>query len=98
MLTSTHSLCVDVGMKVNTAALKAWRKERGLTILALATAAGIPQPNLSKIEAGQEQPSWKRLATLAQVLGIEPAALVGPTINPDETAWPFVQGRKRRAA
>jgi transcriptional regulator with XRE-family HTH domain len=87
-------------MRINPAALKQWRTERGLSISALADAVGMPQPNLSKMEAGEEQPSWGRLARIAKALGISPAVLIGPDPDPrlvDEDSWPFQRGRRRKA-
>lgn len=88
-------------MRINPIALRQWRTERGLTISALADAAEMPQPNLSKMEAGEEQPSFARLQKLAKALGVDAGALIGPDTDPrliDEAAWPFQRGRKRKAA
>ena len=87
-------------MHLNTYALRAWRKERDLSITQLAAAVPMPQPNLSKMEAGEEQPSYARLVRIAQVLGTTPQALVGPDepLVDLEPVWPFIRGRKRSAA
>jgi transcriptional regulator with XRE-family HTH domain len=69
-----------------------------MTLTGLAAAAGVPQPNMSKIEAGDEQPSWQRLCAIATALGVGPAVLVGPTESPTEATWPFARGRKRKVA
>lgn len=84
-------------MRINPTAVKAWRTERGMTLTSLGLAAGVPQPNMSKIEAGDEQPSWRRLCAIAKVLGVDPAAIVGPSDSPTEESWPFARGRKRKA-
>jgi transcriptional regulator with XRE-family HTH domain len=83
-------------MKLNTYALREWRKVRGLSISQLASDVPMPQPNMSKIQLGTEQPSHARLIRIAEVLGVDPEALVGPD-SLDLAEWPFVRGKKRAA-
>ena len=88
-------------MQINPVALKQWRTERGLTISALAAKSAMAQPNLSKMEAGEEQPSYARLLKIASALGVDAGCLIGPDIDPrlvDESVWPFQRGKKRAAA
>ena len=49
--------------------IRAKRKERGLTIKALAQKAGIAHQNLWKIENGKYNPSLDYLALIAEALG-----------------------------
>ena len=82
---------------MNTFALRDWRVVRGLTISQLSAAVPMPQPQLSKIQAGLEQPSVARLCRMAEVLGISPESLIGPAdLSSAVAEWPFVRGKKRR--
>ena len=86
-------------MRLNTYALREWRKVRGLSISQLAAAVPMPQPNLSKIQSGTEQPSSARLCRIAEVLGVDPEALIGPdALDTAVDEWPYVRGKKRVAA
>lgn len=87
------------GMRINTHLLKEMRRVRGWSLTALAAVSGIPQPNLSRIEKGEEQLSWAKLNDLAKALGFEDArALVGPDELPTAETWPFRRGGKRTKA
>lgn len=50
--------------------IRVWREHRGLTISALAEAAGISQPYLSEIEAGKRDGTVKTLAAVARALRV----------------------------
>lgn len=56
--------------------LRAARQRAGLTIRAAAAAAGIDHTALVRYENGTMQPSLVRLAALASVYGVTPAALL----------------------
>jgi transcriptional regulator with XRE-family HTH domain len=86
--------------QLNHVALRELRMKTGLTISGLAELVPMPQPNLSRIEAGDEQPSWDRLVAIAAALKVLPQSLVGPDDLDQVTGetWPFQRGRKRRVA
>ncbi len=52
------------------APLKVWREWRGLTQMALARRAGVPQSVISAIERGRRRPSLAALKALARALDI----------------------------
>jgi transcriptional regulator with XRE-family HTH domain len=57
------------------AAIRSLRKARKLSIEALAAQAGIHWTSLSRIERGEQNPSWDAVAELATVLEIDTAEL-----------------------
>lgn len=75
--------------RINAAAVRCFREARLLTITELARRSGIPQPNLSKIEAGNLQCSWPRLVTLADVLNVPVDAIVGDDEPVSAETWPI---------
>lgn len=58
-------------------AIRSRRRERGLTLVALAEAVELSQPFLSQIETGRAQPSLVSLYRIAQELGTTPQAFFG---------------------
>jgi transcriptional regulator with XRE-family HTH domain len=50
-------------------AIRALRRERGLTLLQLAAASGLSQPFLSQLELGRSRPSMRSLFRIATALG-----------------------------
>ena len=54
------------------------REDAGLTQSALARAIGSSQSAISQIEAGDRNPSYEMLRSIAEALGVTPAYLVGP--------------------
>lgn len=57
------------------AVIRARRKARDLTILALAAKAGIDRAYLSKIEYGYCTPGWGKVSDLAEVLEVPVSVL-----------------------
>lgn len=51
-------------------AIRALRKDRGLTIEDLAHDAGITFPSLSRIEKSEANPAWTTVERLAEALGV----------------------------
>ena len=49
------------------------RKKKGLTQAGLARHSGIPQPNLSRIERGEQDPTVSTLLRICSSIGISPA-------------------------
>lgn len=56
--------------------LKAWREHKGLSLQALATAAGVSKPCVSQIEGGKRAGTAATLKKLAGALGLPVGALV----------------------
>lgn len=71
-------------MRINRHTLEAFRQQAGLTVTALAEAAGKDQSTLSNILAGRSDPSDEAAQALAAVLGVEVEAIqVPPTTVKD---------------
>ena len=76
--------------------IQAWRVSRGLSLMALATKAGLPVDSLESIETGQGDPTLSVMETVAFALGVPPSWLHGDpkhlellTADPDgETSDP----------
>lgn len=58
------------------ARIRALRQERGLSLTALATAAGIGKGSLSELESGRRNPTLDTLYAVAAPLGVPLAALL----------------------
>ncbi len=56
--------------------IRAWRKERGLTMIELAEKAGMHQGHLSKLERGLMPYTQQSLERLAEALRLTPGALI----------------------
>jgi DNA-binding XRE family transcriptional regulator len=56
--------------------LRVWREHRGLTQVELAQRAGVGQPYIAMLEAGERKGSVARLRVLARVLGLDVDDLV----------------------
>lgn len=56
------------------------RKQRGLSQAALAEKLGVEQPTVQRWEKGKREPSLAQLFELAGALGVEPGALIDPSI------------------
>ena len=70
-------------VRINPAALRAIRERSGLSVTALAAAAGIKQAHLSNIEAGRRKASADVAVALARALKVElPAILADPSEAP----------------
>jgi transcriptional regulator with XRE-family HTH domain len=62
-------------MRINRHALEAFRVRSGLSVTALARAAGRDQSTLSNILAGRSDPSEAAAQALADALGVDVAAI-----------------------
>jgi transcriptional regulator with XRE-family HTH domain len=71
--------------------LRALREERGLSLEAVAGAAGMAPSTLSRLETGKRRLAVDHLAPLARALGTSVDALLGP----EERADPRVRRRAR---
>jgi transcriptional regulator with XRE-family HTH domain len=58
-------------------AVRALRREQGLTLVQLAAATGLSQPFLSQVELGRSRPSMRSLFRIATALGTSQQALLG---------------------
>lgn len=63
-------------MRLNHVALRALRERSGLTVTALADAAGIKQSHLSNIEAGRRNPSPDVAVAIARALKVDVVAIL----------------------
>lgn len=68
------------------------RKKRGLTQQALADQMGVEQPTIQRWEKGKREPNLQQLLELAGVLGVEPGALIDPTVAAAIGPRLFVKG------
>ncbi|MDQ6735489.1 MAG: helix-turn-helix transcriptional regulator, partial [Nitrospirota bacterium] len=57
--------------------MQAWRVSRGLSLMALATKAGLPVDSLEAIETGQADPLLSVMEAVASALGVSPSWLHG---------------------
>jgi|SRR4051794_3871842 transcriptional regulator with XRE-family HTH domain len=58
-------------------AIRSLRRDRGLTLLQVATASGLSQPFLSQLELGRSRPSMRSLFRIAAALGTTQQTLLG---------------------
>jgi transcriptional regulator with XRE-family HTH domain len=58
-------------------AIRALRRDRGLTLVQLAAATGLSQPFLSQLELGRSRPSMRSLFRIAAALDTTQQALLG---------------------
>ncbi len=56
--------------------IRAWRKERGMTMMELAFKAGMHQGHLSKLERGLMPYTQQTLERVANALRVTPGALI----------------------
>src|SRR6478672_406858 len=71
-------------------AIRALRRERGLTLVELAAATDLSQPFLSQVELGRSRPSMRSLFRIAAALGTTQQALLG--LATPATAVPIASG------
>ena len=57
--------------------LRAWREHRGLSLQALADAAGVSKPYVSQIESGKRTGTAATLKKLANALNVPAVVLIG---------------------
>ena len=75
-------------------AIRALRRERGLTLVQLAATTGLSQPFLSQVELGRSRPSMRSLFRIAAALGTTQQALLG--LATPATAVPIASGGSGR--
>jgi len=83
----TSELAVDVGER-----LRATRRSRGLSVAALAAAAGIGKGSLSEIENGSRNATLGTLYALAGALGVPLATLLAERVGA-EVSSPGISAR-----
>ncbi len=71
-----YPAAVAMAMADGARPLRAWREHRGMTLQALADAAGLSRAYISQIEGGKRTGSAATLAKLAQALGVSVVALI----------------------
>jgi len=70
------------------ARVRAARERAGLTQAALADAAGMSVPTISRCEAGTREMSAYDVATLARALGVYPGGLIPEAEDPGDPGIP----------
>jgi transcriptional regulator with XRE-family HTH domain len=71
-------------------AIRTLRRERGMTLVQVAVAAGLSQPFLSQLELGRCRPSMRSLFRIATALGTTQQTLLG--LAADDSAEQPVRG------
>lgn len=87
-----HDEAIDAALSAVGPRLKWLRGQRGMTLSALAAATGISKSTLSRLEAGQRQPTLALLLPLAQAYRVPLDELVGAP----EVGDPRVRLKPRR--
>jgi transcriptional regulator with XRE-family HTH domain len=57
-------------------AIRELREQRGLSVAAVAAAAGVSAAELTAIEAGRQDPGYRRMRRLAAALGVRARTLM----------------------
>lgn len=73
-------------MRINPAALRTIRQDRGVSLTDLADKVSCNRAHLSNVEAGRRQASPQLIRELADALKIDLFALLGPENDPAEVA------------
>ena len=71
-----YPAAVAYAMADGATALRAWREHKGMTLQALADAAGVSKPYVSQIEGGKRTGTGATLKKLARALGVPVGALM----------------------
>jgi transcriptional regulator with XRE-family HTH domain len=66
--------------------LRRLRRERGLTLEAVAYLSGIDEATLSRIERGRQRPKPETIVAIARALGTRPRQLAARLAEPAEPA------------
>lgn len=76
------------GMNIGPA-IRHYRRARGMNQLALATAAGLSQSDISRIERGQQALDTERLEALATALDVRPSDIIARAEpgDPQRARW-----------
>lgn len=71
-----YPAAVAVAMADGASPLRAWREHQGMTLQALADAAGVSRAYVSQIETAKRNGSARTLKRLADALGVPVGALI----------------------
>jgi transcriptional regulator with XRE-family HTH domain len=77
--------------------LRAARERAGITPYRLAQVSGITKQAISRLEAGNTQPTWETVQALARALGVSCEAFVTAPAGQPEPVQPKPRGRPRKA-
>jgi mannose-6-phosphate isomerase-like protein (cupin superfamily)/DNA-binding XRE family transcriptional regulator len=80
----------DVGLRLG-GAIRARRRQLGMTLVEVAAAAGLSHPFLSQLERGLARPSMRSLTAIAATLGTTAQALMAEAELPAADAVPPVE-------
>jgi transcriptional regulator with XRE-family HTH domain len=78
--------------------LRELRESAGLTQVELAAKAGMHRFGVAKLEQGVREPSWATVQALAEALGVDCRAFVGPADGGEHQARQRGRPRKAEAA
>lgn len=67
--------------------IRDFRRQKGWTQAGLAGRSGIPQPNLSRIEAGEQDPTVSTVLRICSALGVRPAEIFEDRPVPRPVRW-----------
>jgi transcriptional regulator with XRE-family HTH domain len=78
--------------------LRKTREGVGLSQYALAKASGLSKQAISRLELGDNEPSWQTVQLLASALGVDCREFADPTVKPPPTVEAKPRGRPSKAA
>ena len=77
--------------------LRDLRERAGLSQYAVAKLSGLSKQALSRLELGDNEPTWATVQLLAAALGVDCRAFADPNVKPPPAAEPKPRGRPRKA-
>ena len=77
--------------------LKAVREAAGLSQYALAKLSGLSKQAMSRLELGNNEPTWETVQLLAVALGVDCREFVDPNVKPATPAESKPRGRPRKS-
>ena len=76
--------------------LKSLREAAGLSQYALAQRSGLTKQALSRLELGENEPTWATVQLIAAALGVDCREFVDPGLKPPAPEPPRPRGRPRK--
>ena len=78
--------------------LRELREGAGLSQYALAKLSGLSKQAMSRLELGDNEPTWETVQLLAAALGVDCRQFADPTVRPSPVADPKPRGRPKKAS
>ena len=78
--------------------LRGLRDQAGLSQYGLAKLSGLSKQALSRLELGDNEPTWETVQLLASALGVDCTAFADPGVKPPAPAEAKPRGRPRKDA